>query len=207
MRTRPGSSIWFGFVFVSFWLGSAQAQISTANQKIEAKVLADLRQNGRTTFFVVLSERANVSSAATITNWRVRGEAVVDSLKEVAGRTQRPILDFLANANAEVTPFWIVNTIKVTTTDEQLIEWLAAMATVAAIKADEALPIPEPQPGAQEPTVQAVEWNVAQVAAPDVWNQFGVKGEGIIVASIDSGVQFNHPALVTHYRGWLGGNT
>ena len=206
MRTRPASSIWLGFVFVSFWLGSAQAQISTTNQKIEAKVLADLRQNGRTTFFVVLSERANVSSAATITNWRVRGEAVVDSLKEVAGRAQRPILDFLANANAEVTPFWIVNTIKVTTTDEQLIEWLAAMATVAAIKADEALLIPEPQPGAQEPTVQAVEWNVAQVAAPDVWNQFGVKGEGIIVASIDSGVQFNHPALVTHYRGWQGGN-
>ena len=168
MRLRLESRIWLGFVFVSFLLGSAHAQISTVNQKIEAKVLADLRQNATTTFFVVLREQANVSSAATITNWRARGEAVVNSLKEVAGRTQRPILDFLANASAQVTPFWIVNTIKVTTTDEQLVEWLAAMAAVAAIKADQPSLIPEPQPGAREPTVQAVEWNVAQVAAPDV---------------------------------------
>ena len=78
----------------------------------------------------------------------LRGESVVESLKEVATRTQRPILSFLANANAEVTPFWIVNTIKVTTADEQLIRWLAAMPDVAAIKADQTWRIPEPQPGA-----------------------------------------------------------
>ena len=98
-----------------------------------------------------------------------------------------------------------VNTIKVTTSDEPLIQWLAAMPAVAAIKADEALRIPEPLPGLEEPTIQGVEWGVARVRAPEVWDQFGVRGEGIVVANIDSGVQFNHPALVTQYRGWLGG--
>jgi hypothetical protein len=159
VRSGFKSSVWLVLSFAFIWLGSAQAQISSVNQKIEAEVLADLRQNATTTFFVILNEQANVSSATAITDWRVRGGLVVDSLKEMAARTQRPILDLLASANAQVTPFWIVNTIKVTTTDEQLIQLLAAMPQVAAIKADEAWQTPEPQPGAQEPTVQAIEWN------------------------------------------------
>jgi subtilisin family serine protease len=187
------------------WLGAAQAQTTAVNQKVEAKVLADLRQTATTTFFVVLRDQANLSSATVIRDWRVRGGLVVDSLKEVANRTQRPILDFLTSANAQVTPFWIVNTIKVTTTDERLIQLLAAMPEVAALKADQVWQIPQPQPGAHELTVQTIEWNVAVIGAPEVWNQLGVRGEGIVVANIDSGVQFDHPALVTQYRGMQGG--
>ena len=33
------------FLLVSIWLGSAQAQTSAVDQKIETKVMADLRQN------------------------------------------------------------------------------------------------------------------------------------------------------------------
>jgi subtilisin family serine protease len=207
IRSGFKSSVWLVLSFAFIWLGPAQAQTPAANQKIEVKVLADLQQNARTTFFVVLSEQANVSSATAIMDWRVRGGLVVDSLKEVATRTQRPILDLLANANAQVTPFWIANTIKVTTTDDRLIQLLAAMPEVAAIKADQVWQIPEPQPGAQEPTIQAIEWNVALIGAPEVWNQLGARGEGIVVANIDTGVQFNHPALVVQYRGNQGGET
>src|SRR5215475_1364954 len=205
--TRVKSSVWLVFLSVSVFLGAARAQSPAVDQKIEAKVMTDLRQNARTTFYVVLSEQGNLSSATAIRNWRVRGESVVESLKEVAARTQRPILNFLANANADVTPFWIVNTIKVTTADEQLIRWLAAMPDVAMIKADQTWRIPEPQPGLQEPTIQSVEWGVARVRAPEVWGQFGVQGKGIVIANIDTGVQFNHPALVAQYRGWLSGET
>jgi subtilisin family serine protease len=203
VRSSLGLILFLGFI----WLTQAHAQTPAANQKVEAKVLADLRQNAKTTFFVVLRDQANVSSATVIGDWRARGGLVVDSLKEVATRTQRPILDFLTSANAQVTPFWIVNTIKVTTTDERLIQLLAAMPDVAAIKADQTWQIPEPQPGAQEPTIQAIEWNVALISAPEVWNQLGVRGEGIVVANIDSGVQFDHPALVTQYRGRQGAET
>ena len=34
-----------------------------------------------------------------------------------------------------------------------------------------------------------------------MWSQFGVRGEKIVVANIDTGVQYNHPALVNQYRG------
>jgi len=48
-----------------------------------------------------------------------------------------------------------------------------------------------------------VEWNVAKVKAPDVWN-LGFRGEGRVVAGADTGVNWDHPALKTHYRGWNG---
>jgi len=40
-----------------------------------------------------------------------------------------------------------------------------------------------------------------------VWDQFGARGEGIVVANIDTGVQFDHPALVRQYRGNRGDGT
>jgi subtilisin family serine protease len=50
-----------------------------------------------------------------------------------------------------------------------------------------------------------VEWNIERIRAPEVWSTYGVRGEGIVVGTIDSGVQYDHPALVEQYRGNLGG--
>src|SRR5499425_984377 len=184
-----------------FCAGVAQSQTGSGSDKIEAKVLTDMRRERKVTFFVVLSEQADLRQAAAIKDWKDRGETVVNSLRETADRTQPPLLNFLARFNAEVTPFWIVNTIRVTTSDEQLIHRLAALPNVALIKADKIWQLPEPAQGAEEPTIQSVEWGVSRVHAPDVWSQYNATGQGIVVASIDSGAQYNHPALVMQYRG------
>nr|WP_255672939.1 S8 family serine peptidase [Glycomyces amatae] len=52
----------------------------------------------------------------------------------------------------------------------------------------------------------AVQWGVEDVGAPDVWAE-GFTGEGIVVASIDTGVDYDHPALVDRYRGNNGDGT
>ena len=46
MWTRVESNVWLAFLFMSIWLGSAQAQTAAVNQKIDAKVMADLRNRG-----------------------------------------------------------------------------------------------------------------------------------------------------------------
>jgi subtilisin family serine protease len=178
-----------------------------AQQKIAAKVLSDLRTNGRVTFFVVMTDQADTTAANGIQDWAARGQSVVDTLKDVANRTQGPVLQLVNQIpGVDVTPFWIVNTIRVSTStgtafSERLINQLAARSDVSSITADGQWSIPVPIPGTDEPGVQAVEWGVARVHAPEVWDQFGTRGEGIVVASIDSGVQFDHPALVGQYRG------
>ncbi len=49
-----------------------------------------------------------------------------------------------------------------------------------------------------------VEWGITKIDADKVWSLDGVHGEGIVIASADTGVEWNHPALLGKYRGWNG---
>jgi subtilisin family serine protease len=57
------------------------------------------------------------------------------------------------------------------------------------------LTLPEAQASPNTP------YGVAYTHAPEVW-ELGFRGQGIVIASQDTGVQWNHPALQAHYRGW-----
>ncbi len=50
----------------------------------------------------------------------------------------------------------------------------------------------------------STEWGVRKVKADQVWSSLGVRGEGIVVASEDTGVEWEHPAIKAKYRGWNG---
>lgn len=45
-----------------------------------------------------------------------------------------------------------------------------------------------------------VEWNIDYINAPAVWER-GIDGTGIVVANLDSGVDYTHPALRSKWRG------
>ncbi|MFB5267822.1 S8 family serine peptidase [Paenibacillus enshidis] len=48
---------------------------------------------------------------------------------------------------------------------------------------------------------ETVEWNIAQINAPEVWEK-GIDGTGIVVANMDTGVELSHPALSSKWRGY-----
>ncbi|HSF58176.1 MAG TPA: hypothetical protein VLD83_08900, partial [Candidatus Binatia bacterium] len=66
MRSGLKPNVWLILSLTFAWLSAAQAQTAAVNQKIEPTVLADLRQNTQTTFFVSLREQVNTSSATAI---------------------------------------------------------------------------------------------------------------------------------------------
>jgi uncharacterized repeat protein (TIGR01451 family) len=47
-------------------------------------------------------------------------------------------------------------------------------------------------------------WGVAKIRAPEVWQTLGVSGTGTVVAIMDTGVEYGHPALAAQYRGRFG---
>jgi hypothetical protein len=49
-------------------------------------------------------------------------------------------------------------------------------------------------------TVQSLDWGITDTNADDFWSTFGVQGDGIVVANIDTGVQWNHPALDQSFK-------
>ena len=131
---------------------------------------------------------------------------MVDELRGVADRSQAGLRSLLRRRNAAFTPFWIANAIRVTA-DRALMTEIARRPEVAQILAPVVHHMPEPAPGDAEVAADAVEWGIANIEADRVWSEIGVRGEGIVVANIDTGVDFDHPALVGKYRGNLGGGT
>lgn len=157
------------------------------------------------TVFVLMKEQADLSPSSAIADWERRGEDVVQRLTTTAQSSQLNVVGALTNsAGVTIKPFWIVNGFQLTA-DRATIDAIAKDPAVAGVYPDEVYEVPPPMPGTTEPTINAVEWGVNAVRAPEVWSTYGTRGEGIVVANVDTGVQWNHPALSRQYRGNEGG--
>jgi subtilisin family serine protease len=199
---------WMGFSVVILILLLITRQISFAQippkpAPIDPKVQSEIQAEGETTFWVYLSQQADLSPAYAIQDWGARGQFVVDQLRSVADASQADLRSMLQKRGATFTSFWIVNAIRVTG-DAALLQDLAVQPGVKKITASSTYTLPKPLAAAHREQANSVEWNIDRINAPQVWSTFGVRGEGIVVANIDSGVQFDHPALRAQYRGNLG---
>lgn len=171
------------------------------SDKIAADLEADFAADGTQDFWVSIAGRADNSAARTIDGWGARGRAVYNGLRSFADESQSVARRTLDQSGADYQPYWIVNAIFVSDGTRALALELAGLSSVESIFGPVSYELPETTAGAEQAKVAAVEWGIANINANDVWDQFGVRGEGITVASIDSGVQFDHPALVEQYRG------
>jgi len=192
-------------VFLVMILTTSIGANADTSSKIASRVLAETANGGSTEALVVLKEQADLTPAASLKTKLEKGRFVVNALRAVADRTQGPVISLLEQRGISYQAFYIVNMIKVTG-NRNLMEELAARDDVDRIDANPhvktALPVPTGT-DAKQGSPFTVEWNVAKVKAPDVWN-LGFRGEGRVVAGADTGVNWDHPALKTHYRGWNG---
>jgi subtilisin family serine protease len=179
--------------------------------RLDPQVQMDLENsaNGTADFVVVLNSKADMSSAASISDWNTRGQYVYDTLTTFANQSQAGLRKYLDVQGASYTPLYIINAVIVRGGNSVLVNHLLARPDVAQIAGNHAIPVEKSyfditsQPFAiQQP--EAIGWNVTRVKAPDVWSTYSVKGEGITVAEIDTGTQWDHPALKSKYRGWDG---
>ncbi|MFC0113131.1 S8 family serine peptidase [Kibdelosporangium aridum] len=185
---------------------SAAGQVNPAS-KIDSAVTKSLTAAGSITFFVELASRANLSAVSSTGRAGTQRTAdVFATLTSHADQTQAGLRELLTARGAEFTPFWIVNTIKVTG-DAALVDEIAARPEVKQILPERSYELPQPTPAEELAQINAVEWNIDRVRANKVWSDFSVRGENVVVANIDTGVQYTHPALVGKYRGNKGDGT
>ncbi|WP_425954882.1 S8 family serine peptidase [Xylanimonas sp. McL0601] len=170
--------------------GTAAATLDPAVEQ----VLAALPPGATTTVVVTLRGRANLAGLADRDRGaRVRG--VVAALRATADTAQRPLRAALKvrAAHGEVTavrPLWVVDGLTVTGT-APVVRQIAARADVERVALDSVV---------VTPTAGAAGPNVAAVHAPELWDQ-GVTGAGVVVATLDSGVDVSHPDLISRWRG------
>lgn len=176
--------------------------------KIKPKLSRQLDSRATTDFWVEFGDRADLTAADAIDDWEDRGAAVAEALKATADRSQRGVRARLKASGAEFETFWATNAIKVHDGSSALAQSLAADSEVNALWPTFTVVPPKTTPHEQARTAAvAVEWGVANIKADQVWAQENNHGEGVVIANIDSGVQYDHPALVRQYRGNNGDGT
>jgi len=178
-------------------VASPTAGGSTA--KVEQKVRDQIAKKGATSFWVVLDSQADLAGAARLKAKTDKARFVLTTQTRHAEQSQAGLRALLDRRKADYKSFWIHNSLYVTG-DSGLVDTLAARPEVEAIEADDPVTVPEPLPGENEPPVNGVEWNVDRVNAPQVWGM-GIRGEGTVVANIDTGVKHDHVAVANQYRG------
>jgi serine protease AprX len=183
---------------------AASAGQTAAGPTVDARVLADTATGRLGHFLVVLRSQADVGRAVTgAADRAAQGRSALTALRRAASG-QSGALAELRRTDARVRPFWIVDAIAVEGS-RAAVDAMAARGDVVAIEPDRAfraLPADETQ-GSAAASTGVVEWNVQKVGAPAVW-RLGDKGAGIVYGNIDSGVEWDHPALKARYRGWNG---
>jgi len=176
----------------------------TTEDKIEPAVMAALEQEDTTGYWVRVGEVPDTSAAREIADWEERGRYVYETLRDAAEADQRPVRELLEARGVEYEAHWLVNAIFVPEGTADLATDLARAPAVESIIAPTSYT--EPDPVTREVDIEAaaaqVEWGIANINADDVWDEYGVTGEGITVANIDSGVDVTHPGLLRHYRGY-----
>jgi hypothetical protein len=171
-----------------------------------ATIERDLRERleaGFTSDFVIrFAEQADLSAAFQM-DWQGRGEFVFGKLQDVAERSQAAARAILDARGVSYQPFLAGNEIYVRAGDAALATALAARAEVAVIRApreaavDPIIEAPRPEGGGELP---AFGWGLVDSGATTFWSSFGRQGQGIVVAEMTTGVQWDHPALENAYH-------
>jgi serine protease AprX len=198
-------------VGVLFCAGSVSADSQLKWQEKVDRAVIEKIDGEELDFLVFFEEQADLSFAGTLKTKLDKGTFVFETLRDVAERTQPPVVAILEERGAEYRRFWAANMIWVRG-DRELLETIAGRPEVARIHNNDKLAIEEPvesgpdthgDDGDRSSSSAGIEWGVTTINAHLVWAE-GVTGEGAVVAGIDTGYDWEHPALIKQYRGWNG---
>ena len=152
---------------------------------------------------------------------------VEEEIRPVLDLLEEAVEDGRRRLNEEIVSYnkhWMTNQMSLTGASDELLLKLANMEQVGKIRLPEIIPISQPIKASKPINVfdqdqgessgnvvydEAIrrvlndenQWNIDQIEAPRVWSDTGYTGQGIVVASIDTGVRGTHAILKNSYVG------
>ncbi len=212
------------FFFTLFELASHDQAIAAVDgsSKIESSLFEQVSLNGSSDFIMRFTPQADLSAAYSM-NWEARGEYVYNTLSEIASRSQaqaKAILDaqgltyqtFIAGNELYVWGSYLTGTNELVVLNE-----LSALPELSSIRAPSSYSI-DPVFGSlnnswagdllaehrlvtvEISTTATIAWGIQDTKADQFWTDYSHRGDGIVVANIDTGVQWNHPALIHSFK-------
>ena len=200
MSKKFCAAILFGILITCTATGLSYAVVITPDLQ---QAMQSAGPAGDVSVIINLADRVDLNSIAAVVpdqkagNDKVRKrKAMVDALKAKANLTQGFLKTLLQNRGAKrMKPFWITNSVAATVSASVISE-LMSLPEIESIELDSVVQAPVLVPTAPATT----EWNISRIHAPELWNA-GISGSGVVVASLDTGVDVTHPDLGPKWRG------
>ncbi|UXI70155.1 S8 family serine peptidase [Tahibacter amnicola] len=142
-------------------------------------------------------------------DYLVRRRALVANLIARADVSQESVRAWLDARGIQYRAYWIANVIQAELPASALRELAAQpsrkspLRRVARVEPNPVLKTSLPKETSATESVEAIASGVNRIRAPSVWSA-GFRGQGVVIGGMDTGYQWNHPALKRQYRGWNG---
>ncbi|RLQ98299.1 S8 family peptidase [Falsibacillus albus] len=207
-----------------------ESVVLNSKDRVSSKVIDQFKQKEKVTYLVKLKDQVDTTKVSENAASKAKSEKlsslntkllkrsmVVSTLRAKATETQAHLKGYLqkeqkAGKVNKIQSFYVVNALAVTSTKD-VMEAMAAFPEVDKVLPNEKRQLIQPTAvknlEKEKSSLQlqpkngtsSIEWNIQQIGAPQVWNM-GIDGTGTVVATIDTGVQWDHPALKQKYRGY-----
>lgn len=186
------------------------------NTKDEVTYLIKLQEQVNTQEIAAQAEEKAALDKMSLAKIELRKRSeIVSALRSASMTTQTNLTSFLDNQKElgnvkDYESFYIVNAMAITSTKE-VMESIAEFNEVEKILPNRTRQLIETDGSTSKQKLKEIGTNklknneiapnIERIGAPHVWEE-GIDGTGVVVASIDTGVQWDHPALLTKYRGY-----
>jgi hypothetical protein len=204
------------------WLmaGSVPVVLSAPDDplaKVDWQVLEAIQAEGTANIVIQFAGQADLSGAEGM-DWQTRGEWVYQSLLEISRPAQAQAIAELDRRGVKYYSSFAGNRLFVWDVNLDTLSWLSALPEVVSVNTPQTYTINQfvPNDTVAFPksaleilaasfqynvsSPQEMTWGVIDTKADQFWSTFGLQGEGIVVANIDTGVQYDHPALDQAYK-------
>ncbi len=174
--------------------------------QVNPRLFDATQHGGRVDSILVFPDQSTPSLVplSASANYCVRRRVLVTALRGRADAQQRAVRAWLDAHGIVHRDYWIANIIEARLNAGEL-RILAKRGDIARIETNPGIANPLPQTTLQPAasTAPGIAWGVAMIEAPAVWTT-GDTGQGVVIGGEDTGYQWDHPALIDHYRGWNG---
>ena len=171
--------------------------------KVDPWVLESAARFGAANFLAFLDDQADLGAAEELKTKEEKGQFVFEKLSSAAKRTQPELLTLLAERGVEHRSFWIANMIWVRGGIDT-VEEVASRPEVSRLFASPSVALERPTHETRYTAATAVgiEPSLVHTRAPTEFWANGFAGEGVVIGGQDTGYDWQHPALISSYRGW-----
>lgn len=181
----------FFLVLVFFTIACSSTYAGTIDQDL-IEQLSTNRQYGEIDVIIEFEKRP-VNSLTR--------QSIINSLQNNATLGQDNLKKLLKSYGINLTSIWINNTVAASI-PAYLLDTIANTPNVQRVKSDKRIVLDTSTQQGIAPTQES--WNITSIRANTVWNT-GITGTGIVIGSMDTGIDIDHPDLASKYRG--GGNS